>query len=36
VVHQGEIIHAAFFRLENAEQPERMVSYRSRRRRFTE
>jgi len=32
----NELIHAAFFRLEDAEQPEHMASYRSRRRRFTE
>lgn len=34
LVHMDEVIHAAFFRLDDAEQPqpERMASYRSRRR----
>jgi len=36
LVHENEVIHAAFFRLDETEQPERMASYRSRRRRFTE
>ena len=36
LVHENEVIHAAFFRLEDTEQPERMASYRARRRRFTE
>jgi hypothetical protein len=36
LVHENEVIHAAFFRLDDPEQPERMASYRSRRRRFTE
>ncbi len=31
LVHQNEVIHAAFFRLDDPEQPERMASYRSRR-----
>ena len=36
LVHEGEVIHAAFFRMEAHEEPERMASYRSRRRHFTE
>lgn len=32
LVHQDEVIHAAFFRLDDAEPPERMASYRHRRR----
>ncbi len=36
LVHDNEVIHAAFFRLDDPEQPERMASYRSRRRRYTE
>ena len=36
LVHENEVIHAAFFRLDDLEQPDRMASYRSRRRRFTE
>ncbi|HOC54130.1 MAG TPA: hypothetical protein PKI20_00765 [Verrucomicrobiota bacterium] len=36
LVHDNEVIHAAFFRLDDPEQPERMASYRSRRRRFSE
>lgn len=32
LVHQNEVIHAAFFRLDETEQPERMASYRHRRR----
>jgi hypothetical protein len=35
LVHENEVIHAAFFRLDDNEQPERMASYRARRRRFT-
>ncbi len=31
LVHQNEVIHAAFFRLDETEQPERMASYRHRR-----
>jgi len=36
LVHENEVIHAALFRLDETEQPERMASYRSRRRRFAE
>jgi hypothetical protein len=32
LVHENEAIHAAFFRLDETEQPERMASYRARRR----
>ena len=32
LVHENEVIHAAFFRLDETEQPERMASYRHRRR----
>jgi hypothetical protein len=32
LVHEKEVIHAAFFRLDDNEQPERMASYRARRR----
>jgi hypothetical protein len=32
LVHANEVIHAAFFRLDDPEQPERMASYRNRRR----
>ena len=32
LVHQDEVIHAAFFRLDDAEPPEQMASYRHRRR----
>jgi hypothetical protein len=32
LVHENEVIHAAFFRLDETEQPERMASYRARRR----
>jgi len=32
LVHENEVIHAAFFRLAGTERPERMASYRSRRR----
>jgi len=32
LVHQNEVIHAAFFRLDDAEQPAHMASYRNRRR----
>ena len=32
LVHENEVIHAAFFRLDGIEQPERMASYRARRR----
>jgi hypothetical protein len=35
LVHENEVIHAAFFRLDEAEQPDRIASYRARRRRFT-
>ena len=34
LVHENEVIHAAFFRLDEAEQPEHMASYRARRRPF--
>jgi len=30
LVHENEVIHAAFFRLEEAEQPEHMASIRRR------
>jgi hypothetical protein len=36
LVHANEVIHAAFFRLDEPDQPDRMASYRARRRRFTE
>ena len=36
LVHENEVIHAAFFRLDDLEQPDRLASYRSRRRRSTE
>jgi hypothetical protein len=36
LVHENEVIHAAFFRLDDTEQPERMASYRARRRHFHE
>ena len=36
LVHEGEVIHTAFFRMEDYEEPQRMASYRSRRRHFTE
>jgi hypothetical protein len=36
LVHANEVIHAAFFRLDNPEQPERMAWYRHRSRRFQE
>ena len=36
LVHQNEVIHAAFFRLEEASQDECMASLRARRRRFSE
>ncbi len=36
LVHANEVIHAAFFRLDETEQPDRMASYRSRRRHFSE
>jgi hypothetical protein len=36
LVHENEVIHAAFFRLDDTEQPERMASYRARRRQFHE
>ncbi len=36
LVHENEVIHAAFFRLDEPEQPGRMASYRSHRRHFTE
>ena len=32
LIHENEVIHAAFFRMEDNEQPERMASYRARRR----
>jgi hypothetical protein len=31
LVHENEVIHAAFFRLDETEQPEHMASYRNRR-----
>jgi hypothetical protein len=34
LVHEDEVIHAAFFRLDEAEQPERIASFSNRRRRF--
>lgn len=36
LVHQNEVIHAAFFRLEETEQPEHMASLRRRRHRYNE
>ncbi len=36
VVHETEVIRAAFFRRDDPEQPDRMASYRSRRRHFSE
>ena len=36
LVHENEVIHAAFFRLDDTEQTERMASYRARRRHFHE
>jgi hypothetical protein len=36
LVHENELIHAAFFRLDDSEHPERTASYRLRRRPFTE
>jgi hypothetical protein len=36
MIHENELIHAAFSRLDETEQPERMASYRARRRRFSE
>jgi hypothetical protein len=36
LVHENEVIHAAFFRLDETEQPEHMASYRARRRPFAE
>ena len=36
LVHENEVIHAAFFRLEDSDQPAPMASYRSRFRRFTQ
>ena len=36
LVHENEVIHAACFRLDAIENPERMVSYRARRRHFRE
>jgi hypothetical protein len=36
LVHENEVIHAAFFRLDDPEQPERMAPYRSRRHHFNE
>ena len=36
LVHANEVIHAAFFRLEETEQPERMAPYRHRRRHLGE
>ncbi len=36
LVHENEVINAAFFRLEDTEQSERMASYRARRRHFHE
>ncbi len=35
LVHENEVIHAAFFRLEDTEQPDHMASFGNRRRRFT-
>jgi hypothetical protein len=35
LVHENEVIHAAFFRLDGPEQPDRMASYQFRRRHFT-
>ena len=32
LVHENEVIHAAYFRLDDNEQPERTASYRARRR----
>ena len=36
LVHKNEVIHAAFFRMDETEQPDHMASYRHRRRRFSE
>jgi hypothetical protein len=36
LVHENEVIHAAFFRLDETGQPDHMASYRGRRRHFTE
>ncbi len=36
LVHENEVIHAAFFRLDEAEQPDRMASLRNRRRHYRE
>jgi hypothetical protein len=36
LVHENEAIHAAFFRLDEPDQPERMASLRNRRRHFSE
>ena len=36
LVHANEVIHAAFFRLDEADPSARMASYRNRRRPFTE
>jgi hypothetical protein len=35
LVHENEIIHAAFFRLDDTKQPDHLASYRSRRRHFS-
>ena len=34
LVHENEVIHAAFFRLDEREQPDTMASLKSRKRRF--
>lgn len=36
LVHENEVIHAALFRLDGIEQPERMSSYQAHRRHFYE
>jgi hypothetical protein len=36
LVHENEVIHAAFFRLDETDQAAPMASYRSRFRRFTQ
>jgi hypothetical protein len=36
LVHENEVIHAAFFRLDRTEQADRMASYRARRRQYYE
>jgi hypothetical protein len=36
LIHEKEVIHAAFFRLDEAQPAERMASYRHRRRHFSE